>query len=177
MIATIQISRDKPTLWWPGRPERTAQWPLTSHQYPLCFPRQTWPAPAWSTSSPRAPVLFAADHYQLSATICLISPGPAPPSPALTVCSWAGLDCSIDNKERTLYFETFLRWVGAFRSLNNLKLRILIGGLFNVDLKVIQVGNIYKYLQMFPNIPSSGSSPTLLPCCTPTDQTPTRGGS
>ena len=73
-------------------------------------------------------------------TICLISAGP--PAPALTVCSWAGLDYTIDNKERTLYFETFLRWVGAFRSLNNLKLRIIIGGLFNVDLKVIQVGNI-----------------------------------
>ena len=81
-------------------------------------------------------------------TICLLSVGSAP---ALTVCSWAGLDYSIDNKERTLYFETFLRWVGAFRSLNNLKLRILIGGLFNVDLKVIQVGNIRSF-KIFSNI-------------------------
>ena len=59
----------------------------------------------------------------------------------MTVWSWAGLDYTIENKDRTLYFETFLRWVGAFRSLNNLKLRIIIGGLFNVDLKVIQVGS------------------------------------
>ena len=80
-------------------------------------------------------------------TICLMSAGP--PAPALTVCSWAGLDYTIDNKERTLYFETFLRWVGAFRSLNNLKLRILIGGLFNVDLKVIQVGSISQNMSKY----------------------------
>ena len=57
------------------------------------------------------------------------------------MCSWAGIDYSLDNKDRTLYFETFIRFVGAYRALNNLKLRILIGGLFNVDLKVIQVGH------------------------------------
>ena len=94
--------------------------------------------------------MFTDDDYQL--TISLISAAPPPPALALTVCSWSGLDYTIDNKERTLYFETFLRWVGAFRSLNNLKLRILIGGLFNVDLKVIQVGNIKnisKYFQIF----------------------------
>ena len=58
---------------------------------------------------------------------------------AVTVCSWSGLAYSIDGKERNLYFETFLKFIGSFRTLNNYKLRILIGGLFNVDLKVIQV--------------------------------------
>ena len=60
---------------------------------------------------------------------------------ALTAVSWSGLDYSLDAKERSVYFETFLRFIGAFRTLNNYKLRILIGGLFNVDLKVIQVLN------------------------------------
>ena len=45
----------------------------------------------------------------------------------------------MDNRERNLYFETFLKFIGSFRTLNNYKLRILIGGLFNVDLKVTQV--------------------------------------
>ena len=60
-------------------------------------------------------------------------------STALTVCSWTGLDYALDNRERTLHFETFLKFIGSFRTLNNYKLRILIGGLFNVDLKVTQV--------------------------------------
>ena len=64
-------------------------------------------------------------------------------STALTVCSWTGLDYNVDNKERNLYFETFLKFIGAFRTLNNCKLRILIGGLFNVDLKVTQVGKVF----------------------------------
>ena len=58
---------------------------------------------------------------------------------AVTVCSWSGLDYSLDGKDRNLYFETFLKFIGSFRTLNNYRLRILIGGLFNVDLKVIQV--------------------------------------
>ena len=55
---------------------------------------------------------------------------------ALTVISWPGLLYSIEQKERSLFFETFLKFLGAFRSLNNYKLRILVGGLYNVDLKV-----------------------------------------
>ena len=55
---------------------------------------------------------------------------------ALTVISWPGLLYSFEQKERSLYFETFLKFLGAFRSLNNYKLRILVGGLYNVDLKV-----------------------------------------
>lgn len=58
---------------------------------------------------------------------------------SLTVCSWTGLNYCVDNRERNLYFETFLKFILAFRTLNNYKLRILIGGLFNVDLKVVQV--------------------------------------
>ena len=55
---------------------------------------------------------------------------------ALTVISWPGLLYSFEQKERSLFFETFLKFLGAFRSLNNYKLRILVGGLYNVDLKV-----------------------------------------
>ena len=55
---------------------------------------------------------------------------------ALTVISWPGLLYTFDQKERSLFFETFLRFLGAFRSLNNYKLRMLVGGLYNVDLKV-----------------------------------------
>ena len=106
--------------------------------------------------------------------ICLKLAGPPP----LTVCSWAGLDCGIDTKERTLYFETFIRFVAAFRALNNLKLRILIGGLFNVDLKVIQVGRSTRRTSKI--YLCSGSSGNSLKCrhfSTPTDQTRTRGES
>ena len=63
---------------------------------------------------------------------------------SLLACDWnvrvvAAKTSSGDSKERNLYFETFLKFIGAFRTLNNCKLRILIGGLFNVDLKVTQV--------------------------------------
>ena len=57
---------------------------------------------------------------------------------ALTVISWPGLLYTFDQKERSLFFETFLRFLGAFRSLNNYKLRMLVGGLYNVDLKVMR---------------------------------------
>ena len=59
---------------------------------------------------------------------------------ALTVISWPGLLYTFDQKERSLFFETFLRFLGAFRSLNNYKLRLLVGGLYNVDLKVMMRG-------------------------------------
>ena len=61
---------------------------------------------------------------------------------ALTVISWPGLLYSFEQKERSLYFETFLKFLGAFRSLNNYKLRILVGGLYNVDLKVPMMLNM-----------------------------------
>ena len=57
---------------------------------------------------------------------------------ALTVISWPGLLYTFDQKERSLFFETFLKFLGAFRSLNNYKLRMLVGGLYNVDLKVMR---------------------------------------
>ena len=55
---------------------------------------------------------------------------------ALTAMSWNGLFYSENVKKRNLYFETFLKFVGVFRTLNNFKLRILIGGLYNCDLKI-----------------------------------------
>ena len=61
---------------------------------------------------------------------------------ALTVISWPGLLYSFEQKERSLYFETFLKFLGAFRSLNNYKLRILVGGLYNVDLKVTMINSM-----------------------------------
>ena len=128
----LQTSRGRPTLWWPGGPQPTPPCQWTSAQWPPSSPSVTWPAPAWCTCSQWWQVVC-------SLTLSCLSPRCTAGPPALTVISWAGLDCSTDNKERTLYFETFIRFVGAFRSLNNLKLRILIGGLFNVDLKVIQV--------------------------------------
>ena len=64
---------------------------------------------------------------------------------ALTVISWPGLLYTFDQKERSLFFETFLRFLGAFRSLNNYKLRMLVGGLYNVDLKVMRGGKKQNY--------------------------------
>lgn len=68
---------------------------------------------------------------------------------ALTVVSWTGLLYTFSHKERTLFFETFLKFLGAFRSLNNYKLRILVGGLFNVDLKVTQ---FWRFPDLIPLI-------------------------
>ena len=64
---------------------------------------------------------------------------------ALTVISWPGLLYTFDQKERSLFFETFLRFLGAFRSLNNYKLRMLVGGLYNVDLKVMRGDKKHHY--------------------------------
>ena len=69
---------------------------------------------------------------------------------ALTVISWPGLLYTFDQKERSLFFETFLRFLGAFRSLNNYKLRMLVGGLYNVDLKVMRgEKNVIILLQLW----------------------------
>ena len=57
---------------------------------------------------------------------------------AMSVVSWAGLDYIMDIKERSNTFLTFLNFIDAFISLNNLKLRILVGGLYNVDTKLAQ---------------------------------------
>ena len=57
---------------------------------------------------------------------------------SLTVMSWAGLFYTQDFRERTVYFETFLNFIEAFKSLNTYNLRILIGGLYNVDIKLAQ---------------------------------------
>ena len=75
---------------------------------------------------------------------------------ALTVVSWAGLFASFEYKERTLYFETFLKFVGAFRSLNNVKLRILVGGLYNVDLKVTQ---FWRFPDLVPLVYTNRPNP------------------
>ena len=75
---------------------------------------------------------------------------------ALTVVSWTGLFASFEYKERTLYFETFLKFVGAFRSLNNVKLRMLVGGLYNVDLKVTQ---FWRFPDLVPLVYTNRPNP------------------
>ena len=75
---------------------------------------------------------------------------------AITVVSWNGLMYSESNKERTVYFETFLKFIGAFRALNNYKLRILIGGLYNVDLKVTQ---FWRFPDLLPLVYTNRAHP------------------
>ena len=95
---------------------------------------------------------------------------------ALTVISWPGLLYTFDQKERSLFFETFLRFLGAFRSLNNYKLRMLVGGLYNVDLKVMR-GD--KKAALFccndGRWPSSGGFLTWFPWSTVIGQIQARG--
>ena len=57
---------------------------------------------------------------------------------SLTVMSWGGLFYTQDTKERTIMFETFLNFIESFKSLNAYNLRVLIGGLYNVDIKLAQ---------------------------------------
>ena len=76
---------------------------------------------------------------------------------ALSVISWNGLFYSEDNKQRTLYFETFLKFVGVFRTLNNYKLRVLIGGLYNVDLKVTQ---FWRFPDLVPLVYTNRPNPS-----------------
>ena len=76
---------------------------------------------------------------------------------ALTAVSWTGLHYTFTAKERNVYFETFLKFLGAFRSLNNFKLRLLVGGLYNVDLKVTQ---FWKFPDLIPLIYSNRPNPS-----------------
>ena len=76
---------------------------------------------------------------------------------ALTAVSWTGLHYTFTSKERNVYFETFLKFLGAFRSLNNFKLRLLVGGLYNVDLKVTQ---FWKFPDLIPLIYSNRPNPS-----------------
>ena len=76
---------------------------------------------------------------------------------ALTAVSWTGLHYTFTAKERNVYFETFLKFLGAFRSLNNFKLRLLVGGLYNVDLKVTQ---FWKFPYLIPLIYSNRPNPS-----------------
>ena len=76
---------------------------------------------------------------------------------ALTAVSWTGLHYTFTAKERNVYFETFLKFLGAFRSLNNFKLRLLVGGLYNVDLKVTQ---FWKFSDLIPLIYSNRPNPS-----------------
>ena len=57
---------------------------------------------------------------------------------ALTVMSWSGLLYNQESKKRNVQFQTLLNFVEAYKNLNNLNLRFLIGGLFNVDIKLAQ---------------------------------------
>ena len=75
---------------------------------------------------------------------------------ALTIVSWTGLYYTFDTKERTLMFETFLKFLGAFRSLNNYKMRILVGGLYNVDLKVTQ---FWRFPDLVPLVYTNRPNP------------------
>ena len=84
---------------------------------------------------PNRPVVFTV-HLLRKTSLFLQVSGAV----ALTVISWPGLLYTFDQKERSLFFETFLKFLGAFRSLNNYKLRLLVGGLYNVDLKVMRGG-------------------------------------
>ena len=81
---------------------------------------------------------------------------------AFTVISWNGLFYSQENKKRTLYFEAFLKFVVVFRTLNNYKLRVLIGGLYNVDLKVSQ---FWRFKDLVPLVYTHRPKPNELICC------------
>ena len=75
---------------------------------------------------------------------------------ALTITSWTGLYNHFNNKERTVVFETFLKFLGAFRQLNNFKMRILVGGLYNVDLKVTQ---FWRFPELVPLVYTNRPNP------------------
>jgi len=75
---------------------------------------------------------------------------------ALTITSWTGLYNHFNNKERTVTFETFLKFLGAFRQLNNYKMRILVGGLYNVDLKVTQ---FWRFPELVPLVYTNRPNP------------------
>ena len=75
---------------------------------------------------------------------------------ALTITSWTGLYNHFNNKERTVVFETFLKFLGAFRQLNNYKMRILVGGLYNVDLKVTQ---FWRFPELVPLVYTNRPNP------------------
>ncbi|XP_023319983.1 uncharacterized protein LOC111695055 isoform X4 [Eurytemora carolleeae] len=81
---------------------------------------------------------------------------------SLSLVSWSGLTYRNTARDRLCVFETALRFFTAFRTLNNLKLRILIGGLFNIDIKIIQFWRYPDFLPvLYSNRPIPGERKEL----------------